>query len=63
MDGRRYAGIGLAVGMLFAMLGIIVVGPENEGALQAVAIATLFVTFGVYHGLDEWARRRARRDQ
>lgn len=63
MGGVRYAKIGLAVGITFMAIGAILLRDAGKSALQAVAVVGFILTFAVYHGLDERAKRRERRDQ
>jgi hypothetical protein len=54
----RYANIGFAVSMVVLFGGVLVFRNSGDGALGAVAIATFLTAFGVYHFLDERAKRR-----
>jgi hypothetical protein len=54
----RYANIGLAVSMIVLIGGTVIFRNSGDGALGAVALATFFTAFGVYHYLDERDRRR-----
>jgi len=60
MGGLRYANIGLAVSMVVLVGGVLIFRHSGDGALGAVALATFFTAFGVYHYLDERAKRRDR---
>ena len=63
MGGVKYANIGLAVGITILVVGSLLLKDTGEGALQAVMLVAFVVTFVVYHGLDERAKRRNRGDQ
>ncbi|HEX3734251.1 MAG TPA: hypothetical protein VHU86_03760 [Solirubrobacterales bacterium] len=63
MGGVRYANIGLGVGMTILVIGAILLKDSGEGALQALGLASFFLGFVVYHGLDERNKRRQGRDQ
>jgi hypothetical protein len=61
MGGLRYANIGLAVSMVILVGGVIAFRDSGDGALGVVALATFITAFGVYHFLDERAKRRSRK--
>lgn len=63
VGGVRYANIGLGVGMLTLVVGVIFLKDAGEGALQALVLGSFFLTFAVYHGLDERDKRRRSRGQ
>lgn len=65
MGSLRNAHIGLAVGIVVLFGGGFIFRNAGDGAMQIIAFVTLFVTFGVYHFLDERERRaeKARRAQ
>jgi hypothetical protein len=58
MGGLRYANIGLAVSMVGLVGGVLIFRTSGDGPLGAVALATFFTAFGVYHFLDERDKRR-----
>jgi len=58
MGGLRYANIGLAVSMVVLVGGVLIFRNSGDGPLGAVALATFFTAFGVYHFLDERDKRR-----
>ncbi len=62
-DGMRRAHIGAGVGFLVMLVGVVLFQDAGEGAIQAVGLVGLVVTFGVYLFLDERARRRRERGQ
>jgi hypothetical protein len=60
---RRFARIGLLVGVGILVGGVIAFRNAGEGTLQAIGLIGFFSTFAVIHGLDERAKRRRKRRQ
>ncbi len=62
MGGLRYANIGIGVGITIILMGVLVFRNKSEAAMQAVAMIGFISAFVVFHGLDEWAKRRKGKD-
>ncbi len=62
MVNRRYAHIGVAVGVTIMAAGAIVFR-DSEAAVQVIGMIGFFSAFVVFHALDERSKRRDKRPQ
>jgi hypothetical protein len=58
LQGVRYANIGIAVAVAFAIVGVLIFRESSEAATQAIALIGLFIGLAVSEGLNGRAKRR-----